>query len=216
MTLQKSRSIESIENRMEGLQPGSFRYKALESAKNFKSSWMELGQYLCTVYKDKLYKEWGYLTFEAYCAKEIGIRQPTAVKLLKSYAFLEKEEPSYLKQSLSEERRPTQVPSYESVNALRLAKESERVPEAEYRAIRSDVLNSAKEEDEVKKKIRYVLKANPKPLSPEEKEDKKDAVLRRTINTLRNSKAELSEFSFPAKILKQIDDVIALLSEYQK
>ena len=85
---------------MLNLEPGSFRYKVLDAARGFKSSWMELGQYLFTVYRDKLFKEWWYLTFEAYTAKEIGIKQPTAMKLLRSYSFLEKEEPVFLKKSL--------------------------------------------------------------------------------------------------------------------
>ncbi len=209
MSAQKSKSLQDIELRMETLDPSSFRYKVLDSAKGFKSSWVELGQYLFTVYKDKLYKEWGYLTFEAYSSKEIGIRQPTALKLLRSYSFLEKEEPAYLK-------NPTQIPSYEAVNALRLAKQSERIPEDDYDALREEVLDNAREENEVKKKIRYILKANPKPLSSEEKEDKKDASLRRILSSLRNAKSELEALSFPNKILKNIDQAIDLLSEYQR
>ena len=94
---------------MEGLEPGSFRYKVLDAAKGFKSSWIDLGQYLFSVYRDKSYREWGYLTFDAYCAKEIGIRQPTAMKLLKSYSFLEREEPSFLKREALDERQPNRI-----------------------------------------------------------------------------------------------------------
>ena len=216
MTPQKTKSIQDIELRMETLDPGSLRYQVLESAKNFKSSWIELGRYLYSVYKDKLYKDWGYLTFEAYCAKEIGIRQATAVKLLKSYSFLEREEPAFLKEESLEERKPTKIPSFESVNALRLAKSSDRISEHDYKEIREDILENAREDGEVKKKIRYILKSNPKPLSTEEKEEKKDAVLRRMIVSLRNMKSELSEFSFPKKAVSQVDDLIDLLSEFQK
>ena len=201
---------------METLDPGSLRYQVLDSAKNFKSSWIELGRYLYSVYKDKLFKDWGYLTFEAYCSKEIGIRQATAVKLLKSYSFLEREEPAFLKEESLEERKPSKIPSFESVNALRLAKSSDRISEHDYKEIREDILENAREDGEVKKKIRYILKSNPKPLSAEEKEEKKDAVLRRTIISLRNMKSELLEFSFPKKAVKQVDDLIDLLSELQK
>src|SRR5258707_896036 len=116
MAMQKTKSIQEIEERMQSLAPESVRYKVLDSARSFKSSWIALGQYLFTVYKDKLYKDWGYLTFEAYCGKEIGVRQATAVKLLKSYSFLEKEEPAFLRREALEERKPSQIPSYESVN----------------------------------------------------------------------------------------------------
>ena len=91
---QKPKSLRNIEDKMASLEEGSLRYHVLESAKNFKSSWIELGRSLYSVYKDKLYKAWGFNTFDAYTLKEIGIKKPTAMKLLRSYYFLEKEEPS--------------------------------------------------------------------------------------------------------------------------
>ena len=216
MVPQKPKSIQNIELRMETLDPSSYRYKVLETARNFKSSWITLGQYLHTVHKDKLYKDWGYLTFEAYCSKEIGVRQATAVKLLKSYAFLEKEEPAYLKNRVFGDGSPSQIPSYESVNALRLAKQSERISETDYQKIREDILEDAKEDTEVKKKIRYLLKANPRLLSREEKEKQKEACVRRILTGLRNAKRELQEYAFPAKVLKEVDTLIDLLSEFQQ
>ena len=92
----KTKSIKNIEEKMENLPTETIRHRVLQSAKNFKASWIELGQSLYTVYKDKLYKNWGYLTFDAYTSKEIGIRKQTALKLLRSYYFLEKKEPDYL------------------------------------------------------------------------------------------------------------------------
>lgn len=213
--MQKTKSLQNIENRMLDLDPGSFRYQLLESARKFKSSWMELGQCLFTVYKDKLFKEWGYLTFEAYCAKEIGIKQPTAMKLLRSYSFLEREEPAFLRRSLATDKSPSEIPSYEAVNALRLAKASERVPETEYQALREEVLDRAKEEGEVKKKLRYILRTHsPKP-TPEDKQEKKAALLRRSILRFKEAKAELEACGFPNKVLKQIDAVVDLLEEMQ-
>ena len=212
----KSKSLQHIEEQMGSLDPASFRYKALDCAKQFKNSWMELGRCLYSIYKDKLFKEWGYLTFEAYCAKEIGIRQPTAMKLLKSYYFLEREEPSYLKRQSADGNEPSKIPSYEAVNALRLAKSNERIQESDYKKLREEVLENAREDQEVKKKIRYILKSNPKKLSPEETEDQKTSAVGRLLTGFRNAKAQLQELSFPAKILKKIDEVIDLLEEYQQ
>ena len=97
MTKLTTKSLEGISSKMESIDKESIRYRILNSAKNFKTSWIDLGQSLYSVWKDKLYKEWGYMTFEAYTAKEIGIKKPTAIKLLKSYYFLEREEPAYLR-----------------------------------------------------------------------------------------------------------------------
>ena len=77
----------------------ALRNKTLDAAKRHKASWIELGQYLYAIYKDKYYKDWGYLTFEAYCGKEINVKLSTASKLLKSYDFLEKEEPLHRSES---------------------------------------------------------------------------------------------------------------------
>ena len=118
----KTRSLERIEQKMEGVEKDSIRYRILESTKNFKTSWIELAQALYSTWKDKLYKEWGYLTFEAYTSKEIGIKKQTAMKLLKSYYFLEKEEPSYLKENYEGSKDAASVPTYDAVNVLRLAK----------------------------------------------------------------------------------------------
>jgi len=210
----KPKSIQNIETRMEGLNPDSLRYQVLDSAKNFKSSWIELGQYLSSIWRDKLFKDWGYLTFEAYCAKEVGIRQTTAVKLVKSYFFLEKEEPDFLKRESLDERKPPQIPALESVNALRLAKASEKLSDKDYDALRTDVLESPKEETEVKKKIRYILKnAAAKETGGE---DPKTLVLKKLFLYLQNSRKNMTSLSLPNKVVKKVDELLELLTDYGK
>jgi hypothetical protein len=207
-----SKGIERLEERMSGVSPESLRYKVLESAKQFKSSWVELGQYLVAVYKDKLYRDWGFSDFEMYCAKEIGIKQQTAVKLLKSYMFLEKEEPEYLK-ARAEEKTPTELPSYESVNALRLARQSDRIAEADYQKVRADVLEKGQEPEEVRKKIKYYLK----PSEPKEVNEagRKSAAAKKLTGTLESALSELSNLSFPNKVLKKVEELLDLLASYK-
>ncbi len=216
MTLQKTKSIHQIEARMESLEPGSLRYKVLDSARRFKSSWIDLGQYLFSVYKDKLFKDWGYLTFEAYCSKEIGIKPVTAMKLLKSYSFLEHEEPAFLKRQSLEDRKPSQIPSVESVNALRLAKQSNRFSERDYETLREDVLDHVKEDAEVKKNIRYILKSNAPKNPIAEKEGRKLQIIKRLVIGLTASRNELKNLSCPDKLLKKIDELVGLLSDFEK
>src|SRR3989338_5086602 len=215
----KTKSIQNIELKMETLSPESFRYRVLESAKDFKNSWLELGQYLFSVHKDKMFKEWGYLTFEAYCSKEVGVRQSTAFKLLKSYSFLEHEAPAYLKEVSSEDRKPSSIPSYESVNALRLARTSERVPESDYRKLKEEVLDNAREETEEKKKIRYILQANPPKDAHSASQDPKkrrQEILKKVLSQLRAAKMELAECKMPPSVLKELDVLIDALEEIQE
>ena len=209
----KPGSIHRIEQQMHALSPESLRYRVLESAKNFKSSWIELGQYLYTVYKDKLFRDWGHGTFEAYCAKEIGIRQTTAVKLLKSYYFLEKEEPDYLKHRSRQEGGPAEVPAFEAVNALRLARQNEKISEKDYERIRQDVLDKAQEASEVKKKLRYMIKSAPQKELP--LPQRKSAAVKKMTVILENSLTELSNLSFPGKVLKKIEELLDLMREYK-
>ena len=61
----ESKAIQRLEEKMADLEPGSLRRETLEAAKRFKSSWIELGRMLWTVYREKKFREWGYLTFEA-------------------------------------------------------------------------------------------------------------------------------------------------------
>ncbi len=213
----KPKSIQNIEKIMDGLEPGSLRFSVLDCARQFKTSWIELGQHLFSIYKDKHYKEWGYLTFEAYCAKEIGVRQNTALKLLKSYSFLEREEPEFLKLSKEQTASPKAIPSVEAVNSLRLAKGNQRIPEEDYEEIRTSVLEDVKPEEEVRQKIKYVLKANP---STKEKEtadpiEQKNTLIRKLTNGLNQAKSDCLELEFPQKIIKQIDALVDLLADYQ-
>ena len=207
-----SKSIDRIQERMQTLPPESLRHRVLESAKQFKTSWVELGQYLVAVYKDKLFKDWGYSTFELYCAKEIGIKQQTAVKLLKSYLFLEEEEPEYLKARASD-HPASSAPSYEAVNALRLARQSERISDGDYEKVRAEVMEKGSEPEEVRKKIKYYLKpAEPREIS---EADRKSAAAKKMVAYLESSLSEFSNLSFPNKVLKKLEELLDLLADYK-
>ncbi len=215
--MQKSKSLNAIEEKLQTIDAGSYRYKVLSCARDFKNSWIDLGQFLIAVYKDKMYKDWGYLTFEAYCSKEIGIKQPTAMKLLKSYSFLEKEEPAFLNRENLEERQPARIPSYESVNALRLAKESEKLSQRQYEDLREDVFDDVKEDAEVKKKIRYVLKSSQPAVSgTEDKSVKRLHIAKRLLTQLQNARLEFEAYEMNRKVMVPMAELIDVLEDFTK
>ena len=186
------------------------RHRLLECARNFKSSWIDLGQSLYAVWKDKLYREWGYMTFEAYTAKEIGIKKPTALKLLKSYYFLEREEPAFLQKERSQETGVAAAPSYESVNVLRLAKAKKTLDEDEYRALKRDVLVSGKDAGDVRKNLASIMRQREE-LDPEEvREKRREVFLKRLVATLKALAAEagLSKM-LPQSILSELSRLTA-------
>lgn len=215
MTRLTTKSLSGIEKRMEDLDEGSIRFRILQSAKNFKISWIELGQSLYAVWKDRQYKDWGYGTFEAYSAKEIGIKKATALKLLKSYYFLEKEEPGYLQkeQSAGGPLEPSDVaaaPSYESVNVLRLARNRKDLDEGDYRALKKDVFESGKDAVAVKKSLAGIIRQREE-LEPEEaRRRRKAAVLKRFVSTLKALKTDIEHSKLlPAALLKETAGLIA-------
>lgn len=184
------KSLEKLDQKMENLDENSLRFHILQNAKNFKTSWIELGRALYTVSKDKLYKEWGYSSFDIYTAKEIGIRKQTAMKLLRSYYFLEKEEPLYLKKDFVENADAAKIPSYEAVDVLRQAKNKKVLDENDYSALKKEIFEKGKDYREVKKDLTAMIRERDE-LEPEEaREKKKISTVRRFIGILKSLKQE--------------------------
>lgn len=205
----KTKSLERIEGRMQNMDEGSFRYQVLQSVKKFKTSWIDLGQSLYTVYKDRLYKEWGFMTFESYVSKEINIQKQTAVKLLKSYYFLEKEEPDYLKKDQPGTEGASSFPSYEAVNLLRLAKNRKEIGESGYMSLKKQIFEKGKDAREIKKDITSLIRERQE-LSPEDARKKKqEMTLRRFLSTLKSLKRDLELSKLvSASVLKETDALI--------
>lgn len=195
----------------------SLRSKVLEITKRHKASWIELGQCLYTVYHDKFYKDWGFLSFEAYCWNELRLKQPTAMKLLKSYYFLEKEEPKFIAKANSEsDKSPREIPNYESVNILRLAKESKNVSEEEYEDIRESVIQKTSEPKEVRAQVKKIIQerkadeADPK----EVRRAKRNTAIKKLVTIISSTKRELEgERLIPDYLVKQMDALIKKLED---
>ncbi len=210
MYTHKTKSLQNIENKMASLEEGSLRYHILESAKNFKSSWIELGRSLYSVYKDKLYKEWGFITFEAYTSKEIGIKKPTAMKLLRSYFFLEKEEPAYLSQGYTESVDAARLPSYEAIDLLRKAKFKKTLDAEDYHRIKKDIFENGKDTKDVKRDLTLLIRDRQE-LEPEEAYKKRRiSTLKRFLGSLKGLKQEAEMLHLlPVDLIKEAQELIS-------
>jgi hypothetical protein len=189
----RSKSVRAIEQKMEALEPGSMRYRVLESAKNFKSSWIALGQILYTVYKDKLFKGWSYMTFEAYCRGELGLQKQTATKLLYSYYFLEKHEPQFLRSVQSQEAvSPKDIPSVDAVNVLRLAANRKELSEEDYQDFKKSVFEEGKDAKEVRKEVGLRLRSLQEEEDPQKvRAERRQKTLQRFVMTLKGLQKEV-------------------------
>ncbi len=203
--------LESLEQKMKEIDENSIRYHILQNAKDFKTSWIELGRALYTVSKDKLYKEWGYGSFDIYTVREIGIRKETAVKLLRSYYFLEKEEPEYLKKEYIESNPVNAIPSYESVDVLRQAK-NKKVDEDDYATIKKGVFEKGRDAREIKKDLTAMIRQRDE-LEPEEaREKRKFTMVKRFLSVLKSLKQEIEVAKLlPAAIVKEAEMLIKKL-----
>jgi hypothetical protein len=182
----KTKSIQALEDKISSLDGEGIRRSILENAKGFKTSWISLGQALYTVWKDKMYKQWGYDKFETYTAKEIGIRKQTALKLLRSYCFMEREDPAYLKKDYNDETDTALVPTYESINVLRLARDKKALSGADYAKIKRSVLDMGKDPGAVKKDLTALMRQREE-LEPEDVWQKKRLTLiKRFLATLKS------------------------------
>ncbi|MDD5246425.1 MAG: hypothetical protein PHS09_03420 [Candidatus Omnitrophica bacterium] len=211
MNIARSKSIEVLEEKMQAMDDNSVRYHVLEAAKNFKSSWIDLGRALYSVLKDKLYKDWGYSSFDIYTAKEIGIRKQTAMKLLRSYYFLEKEEPVYLKQEASEAQTASAVPSFESIDVLRMAK-AKKIDEDDYQALKQQVFEKGRDARDVKKDLTALIRQRAEVDPEEAREKRKVSTVRRFVGTLKALKQELQiNKLLPAPLLRETEELIKKL-----
>lgn len=194
---------------MENIDNDSFRDHALKCAKNFKTSWVDLGRALYAVWKDKHYKSWGFSTFDAYTSKEVNIRKATALKLLRSYFFLEKEEPQYLKEEYLDESDAASVPSYESIDVLRLAKNKKELGAADYNDLKKNVFGKGKDVREIKKDLTALMRQREE-LSPEEAREKRtESNLKRLLSTLKSLKNEIEVSRIlPQSTLREINSLI--------
>ncbi|HTY45970.1 MAG TPA: hypothetical protein VMD52_08280 [Patescibacteria group bacterium] len=200
----KTRTMAGIEQKMEDMDESSFRYHVLSTAKNFKTSWVELGRSLYAVWKDKMFKEWGFISFDAYTAKEIGIRKQTALKLLRSYYFLEKEEPAHL----------VSAPAYESVDLLRLAKNKKELDAQDYDHLKKEVFDKGRDAREIKKDLSALIRQRQE-LDPQEAwEKKRMATVKRFLGALKGLKQEIESAKLlPASVIKDAEALIKKLEE---
>ena len=208
-----TKSLARITHHMEGLDQDSLRYKVLLNAKNFKTSWLELGQALYSVWKDRLYKDWGYMTFDAYTSKEIGIKKMTAMKLLKSYYFLEKEEPSYLQKNY-EPDEVNRLPSYESVNVLRLAKNKRELDPGDYAHLKKYVFEMGGDAGDVKKDLTQLMKQKEELEPAQARRKRRVAMIKRLLTALKTLRTDIETSKMlPASILNETSSLIQRIEQ---
>lgn len=200
----KTKSELIIEQLMRELDPDTPRYRVLATARQFKSSWVELGEELLKVKNKGEYQDWGYENFDDYCSREIRIRKETARKLTLAYRYLEQEEPELI----SPERRLQPLPDYRAVDLLRQAREEQQFSEEEYAHLRQAIIENERSLPTVQKQFRELSQLHNPPDSDPLKQ------MRGALATARRLYNQLDDLEdFPAERLQELHTI---LTELQK
>ena len=177
------------------------RSQIRKHSKSFKTSWVNLGQALYSVWKDKIFYVWGYDKFEYYVEQEVGLPKQLSLKLLKSYFFLEQEEPDYLKREFNEACDASKEPGYEAVNVLRLAKQRKDLLKDDYLKLKRAVFDKGKNASLVRQDLMAIIRER-KAIDPEAERDKRNELaIRKLVNALNSFKMDM-------EVLKLISDDI--------
>lgn len=136
MNRRRTRGEVEIEAKLQTMQPGSERYRVLAAARDFKASWVALGELLTEVRENEAFHAWGYKSFDAYCRAELRIKADTANKLTRSFAFVRDHEPAALS-----ERTERELPPLDVVDLLARARERSKVSDSQFDTIREEVFS---------------------------------------------------------------------------
>lgn len=181
------------------------RTQILDLAKTFKTAWVGLGQALYPVWKDKFFYGWGHEKFEDYVQRELGIGKPTALKLVKSYAFIEQQEPAYLKQEFIESRDPAHVPGQDEVNVLRLARGKKELTRDDYQTLRAAVFEKGKDAGLVRKDLVAIMKQRKQVDPDEERELRNTVAMRKFLNAVRSFTKDMTALNLaPADLIEEV------------
>jgi len=188
------------------------RQQILDYSKDFKTSWVGLGQGLYSVWQDKLFYAWGFEKFEHYTKEEVGLKKEVAMRLLKTYLFLEEDEPEYLKKEFKEERDAVNVPNYDAINVLRLAKGRKEILKEDYHKLRKAIFDKGKDAAAVRKDLTAIMKER-KPVDPDEERDQRNEMaIRKVINSLKNFNRDMETLKLiPNDILTQTKELMKKL-----
>jgi len=197
--------------------PSAVRAHVQKATLDFKNSWRNLAQALHTVFVDKLYRNWGYDKFDHYTEKEVHIRKHTAMKLIRSYAFLESEEESlhltYGGKNKSSEDRPSLT--LEATDILRKAKKS--LDEDDYQKVKKDIISEGKESKEVKKGLTALIMKRRKDINPEEERTKhRKIAINRFLGLLRAFKTEIEVLKIlPGTVAEEIEQLLKNIQRHE-
>jgi hypothetical protein len=152
MARRHTRGEAAVEALLAKLDPHSERYRVLAATRDFKASWVELGERLTEVREATAFSQWGHNNFEAYCRQELHLKPETANKLTRSFGFLRDHEPEVLNT-----RSERELPPLDVVDLLSRARERAKLSDAQFQSLEQGVFETpTASKGEVLKRFREI------------------------------------------------------------
>ncbi|MBF0569374.1 MAG: hypothetical protein HQL18_01175 [Candidatus Omnitrophica bacterium] len=177
-------------------------------AKDFKTAWLAFAQTLYAIWRDKLFEYWGYDRFDQYVERELGLKKSLALRLVKTYAFVEQQEPEYLKKEYLEERNPASLPEVDAIHVLRLAKGKKELTRQDYSDLRRQVFDKGSPAAVVRKDLAVIMKERKQVDPDEERAQRSAAAVRKFLNAIRSFKKDAETLKLiKANLVKKAEEL---------
>lgn len=185
------------------------RATMLRLTRRFKASWLELGEALTEVKRNKTWERWGYDSFESYTKKELKLRLDTVEKLTGGYMFLHKRAPEVLRRDPLEA-----LPTMKAIDFLRRveekAAEDNSIPEETLVDVRKQIL----EENVPVAKVAKLYNDTLFPVSEHQKRETNRKAIKQTASKLRELLADSPAVSkrVASMVGEALDELLAEVS----
>ncbi|MCP4295766.1 MAG: hypothetical protein GY786_09185 [Proteobacteria bacterium] len=145
-------SPKELKKILKELEPNSIRMKLIHSARQFKSNWVDFGEFLTNVATEKLYIPWGYKSFEEYCRIEVKIKKATAIKLTNAFFFISHEGEEFFEGHDNEG-----MPDLDAVCVLQRAKQDNSITPENYKILKDAAIDRGQTGQTLNRKYRGMV-----------------------------------------------------------
>lgn len=192
----------------------TLRDQVLGYSKDFKTSWINLGRHLYAIWQDKLFYGWGFEKFEHYTEDELGLKKQLCQKLLKTYLFVEENEPQYLDVDFKESRDAVNVPNYDAVDVLRLARSKRELSRDDYAMLKAEVFDKGKDASVVRKELTAMMKERKEVDPEEERDNRNEAAIKKLLGALGVFKKDMEALKLISKdVLDEAEGLMKKLKD---
>jgi hypothetical protein len=174
--------------------------------KNLKTQWIQAAQTMYSIHRDKLFEYWGYEKFDHYVKAELGIKKALAMKMIKTYIFLENYEPHVLKPEFYVLLDTDKIPDMEVISVLRMIRFRDKITKDEYQYLRRIVFEKAVSASDLRLAFKNIMDKK----KDENPEEVREAEKKKTIKQLNSL---LSLFKIRAKNLRWCKEEIIKKAE---